>query len=149
MEHLSGGSLMDLVERVYGAEGRVKTIDASRIVKAILEAVAYLHSHEIAHRDLKPGKHLLTLLDNIMFAKKNDIGSLKLIDFGLSTKHSNKESTIFTGKCGTALYMAPEVFTNYQYSKVSFTPPLVRRLVERRHYRLHCSCWPPPFAQIG
>eukprot|EP00826_Nyctotherus_ovalis_P061589 TRINITY_DN877_c0_g2_i18.p1 TRINITY_DN877_c0_g2~~TRINITY_DN877_c0_g2_i18.p1 ORF type:complete len:187 (-),score=40.90 TRINITY_DN877_c0_g2_i18:871-1431(-) len=52
-----------------------------------------------------------------MFAKKNDIESLKLIDFGLSMKHSNKESTIFTGKCGTALYMAPEVFTNYQYSK--------------------------------
>jgi len=54
-----------------------------------------------------------------MFAKKNDIDSLKLIDFGLSTKHNNRESTIFTEKCGTVIYMAPEVFTNYQYSKVA------------------------------
>lgn len=72
-----------------------------------------------------------------MFTKKNDINSLKLIDFGLSTKYNNKESITFTGKCGTALYMAPEVFTNYQYSKVSFCLWLVRRLMERGDDNVH------------
>ena len=53
-----------------------------------------------------------------MFEKKNDISSLKLIDFGLSMKHNSKDTTAFTGKCGTVIYMAPEVFNNYQYTKV-------------------------------
>ena len=53
-----------------------------------------------------------------MFAKANDTRSLKLIDFGLSAKYGTTEPTSLTDKCGTAIYMAPEVFTNYQYSKV-------------------------------
>ncbi len=53
-----------------------------------------------------------------MFAKQNDIGSLKLIDFGLSAKYNGLDIATLTDKCGTAIYMAPEVFTNYQYSKV-------------------------------
>ncbi len=53
-----------------------------------------------------------------MFAKQNDIGSLKLIDFGLSAKYNNVETVALTDKCGTAIFMAPEVFSNYQYSKV-------------------------------
>jgi len=56
MEYLSGGSLMELIERVYRGRERIEKINVSKIVKAILKAVAYLHSHEIAHRDLKPGK---------------------------------------------------------------------------------------------
>jgi serine/threonine protein kinase len=55
----------------------------------------------------------------MMFAKQNDLRSLKLIDFGLSAKYNHKESISLTDKCGTAIYMAPEVFSNYQYSKVS------------------------------
>ena len=54
-----------------------------------------------------------------MFAKANDINSLKLIDFGLSAQYTKKTST-FTGRCGTCIYMAPEVFSNYQYDKVRF-----------------------------
>ena len=35
---------------------RLRERDASEIVKGILEAVAYLHALDIAHRDLKPGR---------------------------------------------------------------------------------------------
>ena len=128
MEYLCGGSLRELINRTYdngakkpaGPEGnKIRPIDASRIIKGVLEAVAYLHGFDIAHRDLKPGKHSrITSIDNIMFAKQNDSSSLKLIDFGLSAKYNNRETTTLTDKCGTAIYMAPEVFTNYQYSKV-------------------------------
>lgn len=75
-----------------------------------------------------------------MFAKRNDINSLKLIDFGLSMKHNNNEATIFTEKCGTAIYMAPEVFTNYQYSKVTLQLSLVCRPVE---------CWNNPIYYVS
>jgi calcium-dependent protein kinase len=36
-----------------------------------------MHSKNIMHRDLKP--------ENIMFLKKNDLSSLKIVDFGLAT----------------------------------------------------------------
>lgn len=42
--------------------GKLKEFDASRIVKGVLEAVAYLHDFDIAHRDLKPGYWHRTIL---------------------------------------------------------------------------------------
>jgi len=99
----------------------MKAKDASEIIKAILKAVAYLHTFDTAHRDLKPGIISSSLIDNIMFKKQNDISSLKLIDFGLCAKYGEKQASTLTDKCGTVIYMAPEVFNNYQYSKVPFS----------------------------
>ena len=118
MEYMSGGSLMDLIEKIYVSGNRMDTINVSRIIKLILKAVNYLHEHNIIHRDLKPGNNL-HIIENIMFAKKNDINSLKLIDFGLSTKQNEEDTEAATGKCGTAIYMAPEVFSENKYSKVN------------------------------
>lgn len=59
-----------------------------------------------------------------MFAKKNAINSLKLIDFGLSAKYN--EDLFLTNKCGTTVFMAPEIFDNYQYTKVNVASLLVR-----------------------
>ena len=53
-----------------------------------------------------------------MFAKEGDLETVKLVDFGLSARYNGKFSTTLTEKCGTATYMAPEVFSKYQYSKV-------------------------------
>jgi len=61
MEYLSGGSLNDFIKKVYGAGKFIKTIDASVILRQILEAVAYLHEFDIAHRDLKPGINLISI----------------------------------------------------------------------------------------
>lgn len=43
----------------------------------MLKGVDYLHDLGIMHRDLKP--------ENMMFLKKNDLNSLKIVDFGLAT----------------------------------------------------------------
>ena len=56
MEYLGGGSLMDIIGRIRNSGFSIPTRDCSRILKEILEAVAYLHSLDTAHRDLKPGK---------------------------------------------------------------------------------------------
>ncbi len=64
-----------------------------------MSAVNYLHKHNIIHRDLKP--------ENILLAKKKDIKSLKLIDFGTSTFF--KAGDMFNVPLGTVYYIAPEV----------------------------------------
>jgi serine/threonine protein kinase len=55
-----------------------------------------MHNLDIVHRDLKP--------ENIMFAEENNIKTLKITDFGLSTLCSGGLEAL----CGTLLYMAPE-----------------------------------------
>lgn len=117
MEYLNGGSVEDLIKASKKAGKKIDSATGSRIIKFILEAVAYIHSYDTAHRDLKPGKCTVTE-ENIMFAKKNDVDSLKLIDFGLSGKYES--TNILSERCGTGIYMAPEVFTDYQYTKVVF-----------------------------
>uniref|UniRef100_A0A671S3M8 non-specific serine/threonine protein kinase n=1 Tax=Sinocyclocheilus anshuiensis TaxID=1608454 RepID=A0A671S3M8_9TELE len=67
------------------------------ICKQMLEALQYLHSMKIIHRDLKAGNILLTL-----------DGDIKLADFGVSAKNTKtlqrRDSFI-----GTPYWMAPEV----------------------------------------
>lgn len=49
-------------------------------IKRILGAVAYLHSLNIVHRDIKP--------NNVVLSTKVCLADIKLIDFGLSAKYS-------------------------------------------------------------
>lgn len=67
------------------------------ICKQMLEALSYLHSMKIIHRDLKAGNVLLT-----------QDGDIKLADFGVSAKNvktlQRRDSFI-----GTPYWMAPEV----------------------------------------
>ena len=70
---------------------------ARKTFKGVLSAIAYLHSKNVAHRDLK--------LENILLTK--DL-TPKLSDFGFSKKvsHKNDRSTTF---CGSKMYSAFEV----------------------------------------
>ncbi|CAH1173965.1 unnamed protein product [Phaedon cochleariae] len=66
-------------------------------MKQLIEALAYLHSHRILHRDLKP--------QNLLVDKE---GHIKLADFGLSRSFSLPTRT-YTHEVVTMWYRAPEL----------------------------------------
>uniref|UniRef100_A0A8C4H310 non-specific serine/threonine protein kinase n=1 Tax=Dicentrarchus labrax TaxID=13489 RepID=A0A8C4H310_DICLA len=67
------------------------------VCRQMLEALVYLHSMKIIHRDLKAG-NILLMLD----------GDIKLADFGVSAKN-NKTLQRRDSFIGTPYWMAPEV----------------------------------------
>ena len=102
MEYLGGGELLDaLLNKEKGADGldaHYSESDARLIFKQLVAGVKYMHDIGIVHRDLK--------LENLLLAKKGDIRSIKIADFGLAKKQAQAQlSTI----CGTPQYVAPEV----------------------------------------
>lgn len=102
MEMLKGG---ELFEHIVG-KPRFSEEQTAKLIKPLLESVAYLHDLGIAHNDLKP--------ENILCCGDN-IEDLKIADFGLSKLLLPKEKMI--AACGTLSYVAPEVLTMQGYGK--------------------------------
>lgn len=105
MEFCSGGDLFDRILKV----GYFCELDAALIFKPIVEAINYLHSKNIVHRDVK--------LENFIFSDQNKYSCIKLIDFGVSKKlekkqkSCNKKFVKMTTIIGTPEYMSPEIIT--------------------------------------
>ena len=66
-----------------------------RLLSQLLDAVAYMHLHQVIHRDLKP--------DNILVTRNGQ--NVKLIDFSLADSDSY---SILKASAGTPLYASPE-----------------------------------------
>ena len=73
MEYCRGISLQVMLNRDESIPERHIQI----IFKQLIQALSYLHSNKVAHRDIKP--------DNIII---NNMHQLKLVDFGLCTNNS-------------------------------------------------------------
>ena len=101
MEFIKHGTLKNWMKN----KEKISEEEASIILKNILSAIEYLHSKQICHRDLKP--------ENIMLSRENDLNSIKIVDFGLSTQNLNK--LINNDYCGTYIYMAPELIEKKLY----------------------------------
>jgi len=74
--------------------------DAADLMLQMLQALNYLHSHCIVHRDLK--------LENWMYGEVESDDRLKLIDFGFSQRLGAADETLDM-PCGTLHYTSPEV----------------------------------------
>lgn len=101
MEHIKGGTLAELMEE---RSNIISDNEARQIIKYLLKAVDHLHRLGICHRDIKPA--------NIMFDSFDDLSTLKLIDFGLSTEFSSYSLKF----CGTILFMSPERLMKHSYT---------------------------------
>ena len=95
MEYLEGQTLSELLKNVHP----LPEPDAVRIASLVCEAIEYMHSKGVIHRDLKP--------QNIMLC--ND-GSIRIMDFGIARSQGARRLTFvgFTPAMGTPDYMAPE-----------------------------------------
>ena len=100
MEECNGGELFQRLAENAKNNKNYTEKDAAMIMKQILQAVNYLHSHGVCHRDLKP--------ENILFSSMDANSQIKIIDFGLS-KVLKQIDQIMKGEVGTLYYMAPEV----------------------------------------
>ncbi|WP_286177824.1 serine/threonine-protein kinase [Rhodopirellula sp. JC639] len=94
MEYVAGANLRDVLDR--NPDG-LPEAEARRWFAGIAAGVAHLHSAGLVHRDLKPG--------NIF----DDLGIVKVGDYGLSKYISSSQRGGHTESVGTFHYMAPEI----------------------------------------
>ncbi len=95
MEYVEGELLSDRLRR----EKRFSIETALALARQIVDALVYLHEHNVVHRDLKPA--------NIMIQPN---GNIKLIDFGIALDTTLRKMTWgrLSQAMGTPDYMAPE-----------------------------------------
>jgi len=98
MELCTGGELFD---KLYDQpEAKFTEPNAAFLVSKALGALNYLHSNDIAHRDLK--------LENFIFDTAEEDAEIKLIDFGFSRQYLEGGDKMHD-TVGTCYYLAPEV----------------------------------------
>ena len=83
---------------------KIEENEACIYFQQIISGIEYLHKMDIVHRDLKP--------ENILIDRY--LKEVKIIDFGLSNKYTDK-STLLSTLCGSPLYAAPEVLLEKGY----------------------------------
>ncbi|KAM6074359.1 serine/threonine-protein kinase PAK 6-like isoform 1-T4 [Chlamydotis macqueenii] len=99
MEFLQGGALTDIVSQIRLNEEQIATV-----CESVLQALSYLHSQGVIHRDIKSDSILLTL-----------DGRVKLSDFGFCAQIS-KDVPKRKSLVGTPYWMAPEVIARIPYT---------------------------------
>ncbi|KAK6072538.1 Serine/threonine-protein kinase RAD53 [Seiridium cupressi] len=99
MEYVPQGDLGKLVLD----KGTITEPYVKIMARQLIDALGYLHDNKITHRDVKP--------DNILIQSTHPF-VVKLTDFGLS-KMIDTEQTFLKTFCGTLLYCAPEVYSEY------------------------------------
>nr|XP_009502433.1 PREDICTED: serine/threonine-protein kinase PAK 6 isoform X2 [Phalacrocorax carbo] len=112
MEFLQGGALTDIVSQIRLNEEQIATV-----CESVLQALSYLHSQGVIHRDIKSDSILLTL-----------DGRVKLSDFGFCAQIS-KDVPKRKSLVGTPYWMAPEVIARIPYA--TETSPVLRDFLER------------------
>jgi tetratricopeptide (TPR) repeat protein len=96
MPYIEGQSLRDKLTD----EGELPVPDAVKVLREVVDALAYAHEHGVVHRDIKP--------DNVLLSGRHAL----VVDFGVAkavTEATGRQALTTKGVAlGTPTYMAPE-----------------------------------------
>jgi serine/threonine protein kinase len=99
LEFVNGGEMFTHIQKL---KARHFNFEQTRFYSAeTCMAFEYMHSLDIAYRDLKPENLLIT-----------DTGHLKVTDFGFAKRVTDRTYTM----CGTPEYLAPEIIKQQGYN---------------------------------
>lgn len=93
-EYFESNSLSNYIQKIRGP---IPAPDAAQMFNQVLDAIAYAHSKNIVHKDIKTG--------NILIDKSNRI---KVIDFGISSNLNRLNLVTSYTIAGSKFYSAPE-----------------------------------------
>jgi serine/threonine protein kinase len=93
MEFVDGQTL----DTFLGDQGSLPWPEASRITRAVLDALDHAHESGVIHRDIKPA--------NVMITRA---GRVKVMDFGIARLVGAQRQTRTGAAVGTPSYMSPE-----------------------------------------
>lgn len=94
MEYIDGQAISERIA-AYGALPLTETV---YVFERVCEAIEYIHSHGVIHRDIKS--------NNIKISSQ---GQVKLLDFGIAKSQTSQQLTQVGSVIGTLQYLAPEL----------------------------------------
>jgi serine/threonine protein kinase len=97
MELVNGDTLKDHMGDLHHTDQQLPIEEALRITREAASALAYAHSRNMIHRDVKPANLMLDQDKRVV-----------LTDFGIAKMVTGAQFTISGGMVGTPAYMAPE-----------------------------------------
>ena len=123
MEFVDGMTLAEFLATSPSASER------KRILNELLDAVAFIHSHQVVHNDLKP--------ENILITRNGH--SVKLIDFG----YADCDFSIDKATGGTKSYASPELLNGGEIdckSDIYSIGLIIRALFPHRYKLISRKC---------
>lgn len=127
MDLMRGGTLKEVVQSIGGKVEEAHTVD---MIRQVLSACRYLHSHGFVHRDVK--------LENVLCEQSGIPGhAYKLADFGYVNFLEERGTYTMTSLVGTPVYVAPEIVKRHEYGS-----PVDIYAIGVMLYRMLCGRYP-------
>lgn len=115
MEHAAGGDLGSLIEERARSGRRFSEAEVARVAAQCCSALAYCHhTCFLLHRDIKPQNIFLKSAHPAEGGRTP--GDVKIGDFGISKSLAMSHALALT-KCGSPVYMSPELCAGKPYDR--------------------------------